>query len=436
VDDPHFNIDYHVRRTALPAPGGREELQNLVGRVMSQHLDRARPLWEVWAVEGLDDGRWAMVSKVHHCLVDGVSSIDLMSVLFDSESDPSRLEAAPWRPRPAPSAVELFAQSLIGALSPVEGLPRVLAALRSPTATLRHGIEAVRAFGSVASKLLPPPVTSLNGPYGPHRRWASAHASLADVKLVRASLGGTVNDVVLAAITGGFRDLLISRGERVEGRPVRTLVPVSVRAEHERGTYNNRVSPVFADLPVGLADPAARLANIRAQMDGIKESKGAVAGERLVDLAGFAPPMLLAAAQRLATWIPQQSVNTATTNVPGPQHPMYFAGRRLIESAPIVPLLASVRIVVAIFSYDGHLYFGITGDYDSVPDVDVLRRGIEASMANLVEAARAATVRVSGAGGAAPKPTGTAGAKSRRPPAQRRATRAEDSHTDASGGES
>jgi WS/DGAT/MGAT family acyltransferase len=312
----------------------------------------------------------------------------------------------------------------------------VFAALRSPAATLRHGIEAVRAFGSVASKLLPPPVTSLNGPHGPHRRWASAHASLADVKLVRASLGGTVNDVVLAAITGGFRDLLISRGERVEGRPVRTLVPVSVRAEHERGTYNNRVSPVFADLPVGLSDPVARLANIRAQMDGIKESKGAVAGERLVDLAGFSPPMLLAAAQRLATLIPQQTVNTGTTNVPGPQHPMYFAGRRLLESAPIVPLLASVRIVVGIFSYDGHLYFGITGEYDTVPDIDVLRRGIEAAMAELLAAARAAPVGVNGAGGAAPKPTGRAGGRGGRPTAQRRESREEDSNADASGGES
>jgi WS/DGAT/MGAT family acyltransferase len=301
---------------------------------------------------------------------------------------------------------------------------------------LRHGIDAARAFGSLAGKLLPPPVTALNGPHGPHRRWASAHASLADVKLVRAALGGTVNDVVLAAITGGFRDLLISRGERVEGRPVRTLVPVSVRAEHERGTYNNRVSPVFADLPVGLVDPVARLANIRAQMDGIKKSKGAVAGERLVDLAGFSPPMLLAAAQRLAASIPQQRVNTGTTNVPGPQHPMYFAGRRLIESAPIVPLLASgVRIVVGIFSYDGHLYFGITGDYDTVPDIDVLRRGIEEGVAELLAAARAAPVRLNGAGGAAPKPTRRAGGRNGRPPVQRRGRRAEDSHADAPGGE-
>lgn len=387
VDDPHFNIDYHVRRTAVPTPGGREELQNLVGRVMSQHLDRARPLWEAWAVEGLDDRRWAMVSKVHHCMVDGVSSIDLMSVLFDTEATPMRPAVPPWRPRPEPSVVELFAQSLAGALSPVEQLARMLAALRSPRETLQRGVETARAFSSMASKLLPPPQMSLNGSYGPHRRWTSAHASLADVKLVRRSLGGTVNDVVLAAIARGFRELLIGRGEQLDGRSVRTMVPVSVRAEHERGAYNNRVSSVFADLPVGVQDPVARLAEIRRQMDGIKEWKGAVAGERLVDLAGFSPPMLLAAGQRLAASMPQQSFNTVTTNVPGPQHPMYFAGRRLLESAPIIPLGASVRTVIGIFSYDGYLHFGITGDYDSVPDIDVLRRGIEAGIEELVAAA-------------------------------------------------
>lgn len=389
VDDPYFNIDYHVRRTALPAPGGREELRNLVSRVMSQHLDRARPLWEMWAVEGLDEGRWALVSKVHHCLVDGVSSIDLMSVLFDADPNPSGLAIVPWRPREEPSAADLFAQALVGVVSPVGRLRWVVSALRSPEETLRHGVETARAFAGIAGKLRPPPKTSLNGSYGPHRRWTSAHAPLADVKLVRRSLGGTINDVVLAGITRGFRELLLSRGEKVEDRPVRTLVPVSVRTERERGTYNNRVSAVFADLPVGLEDPVARLADIRRQMDGIKKSKGAVAGERLVDLAGFSPPMLLAAGQRLAAWIPQRSVNTATTNVPGPQQPLFFAGRRLIESAPIVPLLASVRITIGIFSYDGTLHFGITGDYDSVPDIDVLRSGIEVGIAELVEAAQA-----------------------------------------------
>jgi WS/DGAT/MGAT family acyltransferase len=415
VDDPHFNIDYHVRRSALPAPGGREELHNLVGRVMSQHLDRARPLWEMWAVEGLDGGRWAMVSKVHHCMVDGVSSIDLMSVLFDTDPVPAPVTVMPWLPGPGPTAAEVLVQSLVGALSPLNrGVTGLLGALRSPQAALRNGVDAVRAFASVATKLFPPRETSLNGSIGPHRRWTSTHASLADVKLVRRSLGGTINDVVLAAITRGFRDLLVSRSELVEGRPVRTLVPVSVRAEHERGAFNNRVSAVFVDLPVGREDPVARLAEIREQMDGIKESKGALAGERLVELSGFAPPMLLAAGQRLAVSIPQQSVNTATTNVPGPQHPLYFAGRRLLESAPLIPVLGSVRTVIGIFSYDGHLYFGITGDYDSVPDIDVLRRGIESGVEELVTAARKAA---NGSGQAPQTRTRKDGSSSRGTPA-------------------
>ncbi len=390
VDDQHFNIDYHIRRTAVPAPGGRAELEALAGREMSQHLDRARPLWEVWVVEGLEDGRWAIVSKVHHCMVDGVSSTDLMSVLFDDQPDAARPSAPPWRPRPEPTVIELIAQSFIGALSPVGQLARVLGALRSPADTLERGVEMARAFASVAGKLLPPPDTSLNGKYGPHRRWTSAGASLADVKLVRRSLGGTINDVVLAAITRGFRELLLSRGEQVDGRVIRTMVPVSVRAGYERGVYNNRVSGVLVDLPVGVADPVARLAEIRRQMDGVKHRKGAVAGERLVDLAGFSPPMLLAAGQRQAVSIRQSSVNTATTNVPGPQHPLYFAGRRLLESAPTIPLAASLRIVVGIFSYDGNLQFGITGDYDHAADIGVLRDGIERGIAELVAIAEAA----------------------------------------------
>jgi diacylglycerol O-acyltransferase len=416
VDDPHFNIDYHVRRTAVPAPGGRAELETLVGRVMSQHLDRARPLWEVWAVEGLEEDRWAIVSKVHHCMVDGVSSTDLMSVLFDDQPDPGRLAVAPWRPRAEPAVVELLAQSLLGALSPVEQLPRLFAALRSPEETLRRGVETARAFASVAGKLLPPPNTSLNGPYGPHRRWTSAHASLADMKLVRRSLGGTVNDVVLAAITRGFRELLLSRGEQVDGRIVRTMVPVSVRAEHERGVFNNRVSSVLVDLPVGLEDPGARLAEIRRQMDGVKESKGAVAGQRLVDLAGFSPPMLLAAGQRLAVSIPQNSVNTATTNVPGPQHPMYFAGRRMLESAPTIPLAASVRIVIGIFSYDGNVEFGITGDYDTAADIGVLRDGIGRGIAELVATAQAPATAINGGRAPVPPPEPTPSAQRRRRP--------------------
>lgn len=389
VDDPHFNLEYHLRRTAVPAPGGRAELENLVSRVMSQHLDRARPLWEIWVVEGLEDNQWAIVSKVHHCLVDGVAATDLMSVLFDTEKDPAPLPAGqPWKPRPAPTPLELLGGTLSGVVSPVDRVWRLLGSLRDPRGFAGSSIETMRAFAGMAPSLVPPRnSTSLNGAYGPHRRWTSAHTTLADIKTIRAALGGTINDVVLTAITRGFRDVLIERGENGPGRTVRTMVPVSVRAEHEKGVYNNRVSSVFVDLPVGLADPAERLAAIRSSMDGIKKSKGAVAGARLAELSDFAPPMLLAAGQRMAATIPQTSFHTVTTNVPGPQRPLYFAGRMLLQSAPIIPLGASIRTAVGIFSYNGGVHFGVTGDYDTVPDIAVLARGIEAGVAELLAAA-------------------------------------------------
>lgn len=390
VDDPHFNIDYHVRRSAIASPGGLPELYAMVGRVMAQHLDRARPLWEMWAVEGLDDGRWALASKVHHCMVDGASGADLMSVIFDADPDAPRGSAQPWKPQPEPSTAAVLAAGTRGALGPAGQARRAVGALGSPRTLVERGIDTVRALVNVAPKLQPTPSSSLNGAYGPHRRWTMARASLADVKVIRKALGGTINDVVLAAIAAGFRDLLDSRGELAKVPAVRTMVPVSVRAESERGALANRVSAIFVDLPVGLADPVERLNNLRGQMDGLKESKGAVAGERLADLAGFAPPMLLAAGQRLAASMSQRSVNTVTTNVPGPQHPLYFAGRLLIESAPFVPLGATIRVGVAIFSYDGKLVFGITGDYDAAPDIDVLRTGIEAGFAELLAAAATA----------------------------------------------
>ena len=238
--------------------------------------------------------------------------------------------------------------------------------------------------------LRPTPRSTLNGPIGPHRRWNWAHAQLSDVKSIRAGLGGTVNDVVLAAITRGFRELLLARGEDVEGRIVRTLVPVSVRRPGERGTYNNRVSAMFAELPVGIEDPVERLSSVREQMEGLKQSKQAVAAEVLTSLTGFAPALLLALGARVASRrAPQRNVNTVTTNVPGPQRPLYLAGRRMLEAMPFVPLGGQVRVGVAIFSYDGALKFGVTGDYDTAPDIGVLCTGIETGLAELVKAAAA-----------------------------------------------
>jgi WS/DGAT/MGAT family acyltransferase len=387
VDDPHFQILYHIRRTAVPPPGGRDQLRNLAGRVFAQSLDRGKPLWELWMVEGLEEGRWGLISKVHHCMVDGVSATDLMTLIFDVSREGSGPGGvAPWAAEPEPGALSITVQGVARAVTEplrrVGGVPAALMSLR-PSAQLGEAARLVRSLGEWAR----PSATSLNGPIGPHRRWSWAEASLDDVKTIRSALGGTVNDVVLASITAGFRTLLEHRGDDRRDQVVRTLVPVSVRDESERGTFNNRVSGLFPGLPVGISDAGQRLRAITEQLSGLKESKQAVAGDALVQLAGFAPPMLMALGARLAARVPQRGIQTVTTNVPGPQFPLFVAGRRMIYSYPYVPIAGQVRISIAIFSYCGRLFFGITGDYDSVTDIDVLRDGIEEGVRQLLEVA-------------------------------------------------
>jgi WS/DGAT/MGAT family acyltransferase len=387
VDDPDFQLLYHVRQTALPGPGGRDQLRNLAGRIFGQTLDRNKPLWEMWLVEGLEQGRWALVSKVHHAMVDGIAATDLLSVLLDTTPDPGPVVPSPWAPDPEPSGLWLVGDavvdSVVAPLARLRGLPGLarlpfragtsVADLVRLTATLRPW--TARSAGS------------LNGPIGVHRRWSWADVDLADVKVIRQALGGTVNDVVLATVTRGFRDLLLARGEDIEGTVVRTLVPVSVRSENERGTFNNRVAGFLANLPVGISDPVDRLADVRDQMEVLKESGQAMAGDALTRLTGYAPPTLLALGARLMTRTPQRIVQTAVTNVPGPRIPLYMLGTRLLFSYPYIPLMGSVRISVGIFSYGGLLAYGVTGDYDSVTDIDVLRAGIEAGALELLAAA-------------------------------------------------
>ena len=384
VDDPHFKLDYHVRRTALPRPGGDQELENLMGRLTSQPLDRARPLWEMWVVEGLGGDRWLLFQKIHHAMVDGISTVDIMTLLFDREPTAPVPVPDDWRPEPEPSDARLLADALAErATSPYEQFRALRAALRAPQEGRQRYADVVRGLSALQRVAQPAPAWSINGPIGPHRRWLWARTALSDVKAVRARHGGTVNDVVLAAITRGFRDLFASRGEPVEGRTLRSLVPVSVRAPEERGVHNNRVSAMFAELPVGIADPVERLRSITDQMRGLKNSKQALAGDALTRLQVFAPPELLALGARLAARQPQRGINTVTTNVPGPQDLLYAVGRRMLEAFVFVPLGTDIRAAVAILSYAGWLGFGVTADYDTVPDADVLRRGIEEGLAEL-----------------------------------------------------
>jgi diacylglycerol O-acyltransferase / wax synthase len=388
VDDPNFNLNYHVRHTALPPPGSDRELRTLMGRVMSQELDRNRPLWETWIVEGLADGTWAMISKIHHCMVDGIAGTDLMAVVLDLTPGGSPPLDDDWEPRPEPSDADLVRHALAEtAASPAEMARWVRSGLRRPRRLLSGVGDVVGGAVAMGSRLQPNTPLTIDGSIGPNRRWTWARTTLADVKTIRTALGGTVNDVVLAAITAGFRELLLHRGEEIAGVVVRTLVPVSVRASADH-TYNNQVSAMIAELPVGIADPVERLEAIRAQMTELKGSHQAEAGNVVVELAEFAPPVLLTLGLRTAVSIlrraPQRSVNTVTTNVPGPQVPLYACGREMLDYLPYVPLSYGVRTGVAILSYNGRIAFGVTGDWDTVPDIDVLAGGIENGVTELL----------------------------------------------------
>ncbi|MDQ2727700.1 MAG: wax ester/triacylglycerol synthase family O-acyltransferase [Actinomycetota bacterium] len=388
VDDVHFNLEYHVRHTALPSPGSDEQLRNLIGRIMSQALDRSKPLWEMWMVEGLEDQHWALISKSHHAMVDGVSGTDLLAVMLDTSADPSRAEVPPWNPEPELSPAEFLGAAVAErAVSPYEGLRSVRSMVMRPRRLLAEIATTSKGLTSMRGLVRRTEESSLNGPIGPHRRYTWTRGNVSEVKAVRQALGGTLNDVVLAAITQGFRQLLISRGENVEGRHVRSLVPVSVRKAAEKGSYDNRVSAMFAELPVGIDDPVERLHAVTAQLRDLKDSKQAVAGETLTSLAGFAPPALLSAGTRVAMRIPQRNLNTVTTNVPGPRVQLYAAGAKMLEAFPYVPLAGQVRIGVAIFSYLDTLNFGITGDSETNPDLEVLATGIADGLADLKKAA-------------------------------------------------
>ena len=390
VDDPHFDLGYHVRRTALPAPGGDQQLAALMARVMSQRLDRDHPLWEYWVAEGLAQDRWALISKVHHCMVDGVSGTDLYRVIFDFSPEPSPPAADHRVASAEPSPLQLAAQVAVDmvALPVREALALGSGAAAGPGGAVRQAVDTARAFAKLAPALWPATGSSLSGQIGRQRRYTWARASLNDVKTVKRELGGTVNDVVLASISGGFRALLLARGEQPGPHMIRSLVPVSVRAPGEENIYENRVSALLADLPVHVADPVERLAAVRAELQALKAADEAKAGEALIALGRLTPFPLLPWPVRLAFRLPQREIVTVTTNVPGPRQPLYGLGRKLVEIIPYVPIATTVRTGIAIFSYCGSVTFGITGDFAASPDLDVLARGIEDSLSELLAAVK------------------------------------------------
>jgi WS/DGAT/MGAT family acyltransferase len=387
VDDPNFDLRYHVRRTALPAPGGDQQLSQLMARVMGQRLDRDFPLWECWLVEGLAQGRWALISKLHHCMVDGISAADVYRVIFDASPEPSPPAADDWTAGAEPSSVSLAAQAALDTvLLPAREALALRGGVAHPGSAIQQATDTVRAIAKLVPSLWPATGSSLSGHIGQQRRYAWARASLDQVKTIKREFGGTVNDVVLAAISGGFRALLLARGEQPEPHKVPSLVPVSLRAPGEENVYENRVSAVVAYLPVHVADPVVRLAAVQTELSNLKASKEAIVGEALVSLGRYTPFPVVSRGVRLAFSLPQREIVTVTTNVPGPRQPLYWMGRRLVEIIPYVPIATTVRTGISILSYCGNVTFGITGDFAANPDLDVLARGIEHGVSELLEA--------------------------------------------------
>ena len=387
ADDPHFQVLYHVRRTAVPGPGGPAELRNLTGRILAQRLDFNRPPWEIWMIEGLEGRRWALVAKMHHCMVDGIGATDLLTHLLDHAPGDRPAEPASWTPEAAPSTLSLM---LAGVRDTVTGSLR--RAARFPGFARRLGsTENISFAGGLpryAGHLTQSGPASLNGPTSPHRRWSWAQADLEQVKRARHALGGTVNDVILAAVASAFRDLLRSRGELSGESVVRAMVPVSVRSPGEQGLHTNRVSAVLVNLPCGEPDPLRRVQLVHEQMEFLKGSHQAIGPDALVSFLGMAPT-LHAITLHSALQLRQPVIHTVVTTVPGPPFPLYVMGSKLVEIYPYVPIAAGFRVSIGNVSYLGRLFFGLTGDFDAMPDLEILADGIGAGFDELIkEAAR------------------------------------------------
>jgi WS/DGAT/MGAT family acyltransferase len=392
VDDPHFNPYYHIRHTALPKPADDAALKRLAGRLFSQRLDRSKPLWEIWLVQSMSGGRFALIAKTHHALVDGVSGVDITTVLFDTAPDPSPTGPAPqWSAKPLPGQAKLLGEALIErSTMPTEmarGARRLLRAPRKAAGQIKDGLASIGAT-TLAGINAPAPPSPFNVDIGPHRRYTFVDADLATLKAIKDSLGGTLNDVVLTSVSLALGRYLRGIEYDTDGLVLKAMVPVSVRSKEQRGALGNQVAAMWAPLPVGVENPAECLRQIVTAMADLKESGQAVGAQVLTNLAGFAPPTILSQAARLQAR--QPFFNLVVTNVPGPQFALYVLGRRLHVLYPVVPLAQRQALGIAVMSYDGHLGFGLLGDYDALPKLEDIALDLEWAIASL---ARAAGVR-------------------------------------------
>jgi diacylglycerol O-acyltransferase / wax synthase len=390
TDDPHFNPRYHIRHMALPRPADDAALKQLAGRLFSQRLDRSKPLWEIWLVQHMAGGRFALIAKTHHALVDGVSGVDITTVLFDTAPEPVPVSRppTPWTARPLPGSAKLLGEALLERTTvPGEMTRGARALLRAPrraAAQVKDGLMSIGAT-TIAGINAPAPPSPFNVDIGPHRRYTFLDGDLAQFKAIKDALGGTLNDVVLASVSLALGRYLRAQGEDTEGLVLKAMVPVSVRADSQRGALGNQVAAMWAPLPVGMEDPVECLRQISGEMENLKESGQAVGAQVLTNLAGFAPPTILSQAARLQAR--QRFFNLVVTNVPGPQFPLYVLGRRLEVLYPVVPLAQRQALGIAVMSYDGHLGFGLLGDYDALPDLEGLMRDLRWAIAELARAA-------------------------------------------------
>lgn len=392
VDDDAFDLAFHVRHTSLPRPGGKRQLQRRCAEILERPLDRGRPLWEMWFVEGLEGGRFAMVAKVHHCMVDGIAGIDILAALLGTEPSEVEEPIEPWQPRPAPRQRDV----LLGELrrrgaSSLDAVRRVGDFLSRPGDASRATGAGVAAFVRLLSKLSGASSTPFNQPIGPHRRVDWFSIGIAEVRAIRAALGGTLNDVVLATVSGAIRRFLERHRVDVDSLDFRVMAPVSVRSTDERGTLGNRVSAWMVPLPLGERDPRAALAAIRHTTEHLKESKEAMGAEVLTQVGEWTPSTLLSLASRMMTRA--LPFNLVVTNVPGPQLPLYLMSARMLDNFGLIPLTDYLCLGIVLFSYDGQLCWGFTCEWDLLPDLHDFVLDVRAAFDDLQAAAAAASAR-------------------------------------------
>jgi diacylglycerol O-acyltransferase len=384
VDDQHFNLDYHVRHVALPTPGDERQLEVLAARLMDHRLDLSRPLWEIWLIEGLEDGRWALLNKAHHAMMDGQTGRNVMEILLDSDSSTPDLFGSSWEPTPEPNQASMVGSAVLDSVTdPLRTVETVAKTLGSPRDFMQEAVS--RTVGSLNSGgRLVHTEDFLTGPVGPHRRWRWERLSLAEIKTAKDKHEATVNDVLLSLVSAGLRELFLSRDMPLPiSASVRTMVPVSMRAADD-DSAGNVVAAVFVDLPVGEDSAVRRLYSVHQQMDYVKRTGQALSAPTILALAPFVPPGLIAAGGRLGAKLPQRAVGTVTTNVPGPQHPLYLMGREVLAVIPFVPLGPRVQVAFAMTSYNGFVWMGITADWDEFPDVAEIQVGVRQGMAELL----------------------------------------------------